>query len=138
MLYTAKVTGRDKRWTVTIPTLGTGEHLRVTYLADVAAAAKNLIVSTLDVAPSTVDVAVIVDDFAGISDVQLRSERIHKARGHIRDLQEGVQAETNALALELDDAGLSRRDIAYLLDLSPTWVKQIVKPDSDKEQGQTS
>lgn len=61
MKYQAHVTGREGRWwAVAIPALGEYAHTQARHLADVETEARDYIATSLDVAPSTIEVDVIV------------------------------------------------------------------------------
>ena len=86
MDYEVHVTGREGRWwAIEIPALG--GITQAVRLADVESEARNYIAVTLDVAPSTVDVRVIVDDTRHARHVQERSERIRAARAQAQAIE---------------------------------------------------
>ena len=78
--------------------------------ADVEGEARDYLAVTLDVAPSTVNVRVIMDDTPHARRVQERSDRIRAARAQVR----AIEAETAELVRELAKDGVPTRDIATL------------------------
>lgn len=125
--YTACVTGREGRWwAITIPELGADAVTQAKRLEDVADEARDYISVTLDAAPSAITVDVVVDDLAPAHNVTARAREIREQRELIAALQERVQAESAALAVELDKAGVPVRDIATLVGISFQRVGQII------------
>lgn len=126
MKYEAHVTGREGRWwAVEIPALGENAQTQARRLAEVESEARDYISVTLDVAPSSVHVQVIVDDFAQVYDVQERSAWIRAARRLIEQLENDVQRETRALTAELTAEGVPLREIAYLVGTTFQRVGQL-------------
>jgi predicted RNA binding protein YcfA (HicA-like mRNA interferase family) len=124
MAYEVHVTGREGRWwAVEIPELnGVTQAAR---LADVEAEARDYIAVTLDVAPSTVDVRVIMDDTPHARRVQERSERIRAARAQADAIEAEAARETADLVHELAQDGVPTRDIATLVGVSFQRVSQL-------------
>lgn len=124
MDYEVHVTGREGRWwAIEIPALG--GITQAVRLADVESEARNYIAVTLDVAPSTVDVRVIVDDTRHARHVQERSERIRAARAQAQAIEAKAASETAALVRELAQDGVPTRDIATLTGVSFQRVSQL-------------
>lgn len=125
MAYEVHVTGREGRWwAIEIPALG--GITQAVRLADVQSEARDYIAVTLDVAPSTVDVRVIVDDTRHAHRVQERSERIRAARAQAQAIEAEAASETAALVRELAQDGVPTRDIATLTGVSFQRVSQLV------------
>lgn len=125
MTYEVHVTGREGRWwAIEIPALG--GITQAVRLADVESEARDYIAVTLDVAPSTVDVRVIVDDTRHAHRVQERSERIRAARAQAQAIEAEAASETAALVRELAQDGVPTRDIATLTGVSFQRVSQLV------------
>lgn len=124
MAYEVHVTGREGRWwAIEIPALG--GVTQAVRLADVESEARDYIAVTLDVAPSTVDVRVIVDDTRHARHVQERSERIRAARAQAQAIEAKAASETAALVRELAQDGVPTRDIATLTGVSFQRVSQL-------------
>lgn len=120
MTYEVHITGREGRWwAVEIPELG--GMTQAVRLADVEGEARDYIAVTLDVAPSTVDVRVIMDDTPHARHVQERSDRIRAARAQVQ----AIEAETSELVRELAKDGVPTRDIATLTGVSFQRVSQL-------------
>lgn len=61
--YEAHITGREGRWwAITIPALGEDAQTQARRIDDVADEARDYLAVTLDVAPSSIEVEVIIDD----------------------------------------------------------------------------
>ena len=120
MTYEVHITGREGRWwAIEIPELGgTTQAVR---LADVEGEARDYIAVTLDVAPSTVNVRVIMDDTPHARRVQERSDRIRAARAQVQ----AIETETAELVRELAKDGVPTRDIATLTGVSFQRVSQL-------------
>lgn len=125
MTYEVRVTGREGRWwAVEIPALnGATQAAR---LADVETEARDYIAVTLDVAPSTVTVHVVMCDTPHARRVQERSERIRAARTKVLAIEAETARETADLVHELAADGVPTRDIATLVGVSFQRVSQLV------------
>ena len=120
MTYEVHITGREGRWwAIEIPELG--GMTQAVRLADVEGEARDYIAVTLDVAPSTVNVRVIMDDTPHARRVQERSDRIRAARAQVQ----AIETETAELVRELAKDGVPTRDIATLTGVSFQRVSQI-------------
>jgi hypothetical protein len=125
--YTAYVTGREGRWwAVQIPTLGDEAHTQARRLLEVATEARDYICVALDVAPSAVEVEVVMGDIGRARNVQQRSARIKAARAEAARLEQEAQRETRKLALELAAEDVPVRDIAVLVGTTFQRVGQLV------------
>lgn len=124
MPYEVRVTGREGRWwAVEIPELnGVTQAAR---LADVETEARDYIAVTLDVAPSTVDVHVVIDDTPHARRLQERAERVRAARQQVVAIETEALRETGLLARELTRDGVPTRDIATLVGVSFQRVSQL-------------
>ncbi|WP_330253117.1 hypothetical protein OG874_00430 [Nocardia sp. NBC_00565] len=126
MKYEAHVTGRDGRWwAVTIPALGEDALTQARKLSEVEDEARDYIAVTLDVAPSTVEIEVIIDDFGRAHNLQERSNWIRAARKLIEQLEDDVQRETQALTTELTAENVPMREIAQLVGTTFQRVGQL-------------
>ena len=120
MTYEVHITGREGRWwAIEIPELG--GMTQAVRLADVEGEARDYIAVTLDVAPSTVNVRVIMDDTPHARRVQERSDRIRAARAQVQ----AIETETAELVRELAKDGVPTRDIATLTGVSFQRVSQL-------------
>lgn len=134
MKYEAHVTGRDGRWwAVTIPTLGEDALTQARRLSEVEDEARDYIAVTLDVAPSTIDIEVIIDDFGQARNVQERSVWIRAARKLIEQLEDDVQRETQALTTELTAENVPMREIAQLVGTTFQRVGQLASAHDTPE-----
>ncbi|WP_306365382.1 hypothetical protein [Nocardia sp. CC227C] len=126
MKYEAHVTGRDGRWwAVTIPALGEDALTQARKLSDVEEEARDYISVTLDVAPSTVEIEVVIDDFGEVRNLQERSSFIKAARKLIEQLEDDVRQETQALTAELTAENVPMREIAQLVGTTFQRVGQL-------------
>ncbi|WP_155981543.1 hypothetical protein [Nocardia sp. BMG111209] len=127
MKYTAHVTGREGRWwVVEIPALGEAAQTQARRLTEVEAEARDYIGVALDLAPSAVDIEVVIGDIGRAHDVQRRSERIRAARAEASRLEQEAQRETQLLAGELAAEKIPVRDIATLVGTTFQRVGQLV------------
>lgn len=126
MTYEVHVTGREGRWwAIAIPALGEDAQTQARRLSEVEAEARDYISVTLDVAPSTIDVDVVIDDFGGVRNLQERSTWITAARKLIEQLEDDVQRETKVLTDELAAEGVPVREIAELVGTTFQRVGQL-------------
>ncbi|GAA5065419.1 hypothetical protein [Nocardia callitridis] len=131
MTYKVHVTGRDGRWwAVTVPELGEDALTQARRLAEVEEEARDYIAVTMDVAPSTVEVEVVIDDLGSARNVQERSTWIKAARQLIEQLEQDVQRETKILADELTSEKIPMREIAELVGTTFQRVGQIANTES--------
>jgi hypothetical protein len=127
--YQAHVTGREGRWwAVAIPVLGEDAQAQARRLDDVADEARDYVAVTLDVAPSTVEIEVVVDDIGHAHDVNDRAARIRAARAEIERSEREIQNAAQALAVELAEEGIPIRDIASLIGYTFQRVGQMTAP----------
>ena len=120
MTYEVHITGREGRWwAIEIPELG--GMTQAVRLAGVEGEARDYIAVTLDVAPSTVNVRVIMDDTPHARRVQERSDWIRAARAQVQ----AIETETAELVRELAKDGVPTRDIATLTGVSFQRVSQL-------------
>ncbi len=127
MEYTARVIGRSgKYWAIHIPELGEDAMTQARQLSDVEREAKDYVIVTQDLAPSAVDIRVIVEDFDHAKKVQSRSDRLHKVREQLEQLTQEVQSATDEFVRELDRDGLTLVDIATLAAISRQRAGQIL------------
>ncbi|WP_216916926.1 hypothetical protein OG225_30630 [Nocardia sp. NBC_01377] len=126
MKFEAHVTGREGRWwAVEIPALGEDAVTQARRLSEVESEARDYIAVSEDVAPSTVEVEVIIDDIGQAKDVQERSVWIRAARKLIEQLEDDVQRETLALTTELAAENVPMREIAQLVGTTFQRVGQL-------------
>lgn len=126
MKYEAHVTGRNGRWwAVTIPALGEDALTQARRLSEVEDEARDYIAVTLDVAPSTIEIEVIIDDFGQVRNVHERSVWIRAARKLIEQLEDDVQRETQALTTELTAENVPMREIAQMVGTTFQRVGQL-------------
>ncbi|MFF0452233.1 hypothetical protein [Nocardia africana] len=138
MRYEAHVTGREGRWwAVTIPALGEDAQTQARRLDDVADEARDYVTVTLDVAPSTIDIEVVIDDLGGVRNINERAARIRAGRAEIERIERENQAEAQALAVELAEQGIPLRDIASLTGYTFQRIGQMTAAKA-REQAQAS
>ncbi|NKY48312.1 hypothetical protein [Nocardia cerradoensis] len=138
MKYEAHVTGREGRWwAVTIPALGEDAQTQARRLDDVADEARDYVTLTLDVAPSTIDIEVVIDDLGGVRNINERAARIRAGRAEIERIERENQAEAQALAVELAEQGIPLRDIASLTGYTFQRIGQMTASKA-REQAQAS
>ncbi|WP_036498158.1 MULTISPECIES: hypothetical protein [Nocardia] len=138
MKYEAHVTGREGRWwAVTIPALGEDAQTQARRLDDVADEARDYVTVTLDVAPSTIDIEVVIDDLGGVRNINERAARIRAGRAEIERIERENQAEAQALAVELAEQGIPLRDIASLTGYTFQRIGQMTASKA-REQAQAS
>ena len=124
MTYEVRVTGREGRWwAVEIPELG--GVTQAARLAEVETEARDYIAVTLDVAPSTVNVRVVMDDTRHARGLQERAERIRVARAQAEVIEAEATRETEILVRQLVQDGVPTRDIATLVGVSFQRVSQL-------------
>ena len=129
MKYQAHVTGREGRWwAVTIPALGEDAQTQARRLEEVADEVRDYVTVTLDVAPSTVEIEVLIDDLGGVRNVHERAARIRAGRAEIERIERENQAEAQGLAIELADQGIPLRDIASLTGYTFQRIGQMTAP----------
>ena len=120
MTYEVHITGREGRWWA-IEITELGGMTQAVRLADVEGEARDYIAVTLDVAPSTVNVRVIMDDTPHARRVHERSDWIRAARAQVQ----AIETETAELVRELANDGVPTRDIATLTGVSFQRVSQL-------------
>jgi len=138
MRYEAHVTGREGRWwAVTFPALGEDAQTQARRLDDVADEARDYVTVTLDVAPSTIDIEVVIDDLGGVRNINERAARIRAGRAEIERIERENQAQAQALAVELAEQGIPLRDIASLTGYTFQRIGQMTASKA-REQAQAS
>jgi hypothetical protein len=124
--YTVQVTREGKWWALSFPELGDDAVTQARRLAEVEREARDYLAVTLDVAFSTVDVEVVIDNAHLPPNVQQRSEQLLNKRAQIAVMQEEVAKDSAELARELAAESVPVRDIATLIGTSFQRVSQLI------------
>lgn len=126
MAYTVRVSREGRWWALAIPELGEDALTQARRLSEVEREARDYIVVTMDVAPSNVEVRVVLDDVGLTTEALARSEELRALRAKADDIQEQITAKSAALAKELAAKRLPVRDIAALIGISHQRVSQLL------------
>ncbi|WP_433523997.1 hypothetical protein ACQPZ2_01745 [Nocardia pseudovaccinii] len=125
MAYTVRVSREGRWWALAIPELGEDALTQARRLSEAEREARDYIAVTMDVAPSTVEVRVVLDDVGLTAEALARSEELRALRAEADDIQEQITAKSAALAKELTAKRLPVRDIAALIGISHQRVSQL-------------
>jgi hypothetical protein len=126
MAYTVRVSREGRWWALAIPELGEDALTQARRLSEVEREARDYIAVTMDVAPSTVEVQVILDDIGLTADTRARSEELRALRAQADDIHETIAEKSAALAKELAAKQVPVRDIAALIGTSHQRVSQLL------------
>lgn len=118
--YAAEAVRDGQWWLLTVEGIGATQSRT---LRDAPAAAQGLISAMLDVDPATVQVEVVPQIDSELLD---HAEAARRSVARAARLQAEAAAESRAAARELLGVGLTGRDIATILDLSPQRVSQLL------------
>jgi hypothetical protein len=116
--YAATAAREGKWWVVTVPGVGVTQSRS---LVDAPATARDLVSVMLDVPPSAVSVTVTPD-------LGPKATEVAHAKGLLRELvtiQSKASAESRKVVTELAATGMSGKDIAAVLEMSPQRVSQL-------------
>lgn len=120
--YTATAAREGRWWVLTVDGIGVTQSRT---LKDAPDAARGLISAMLDVDPNEIDVNVIPQVS---SDVLDRVDGTRKAVVALQAMQHKVATESRAVVRDLEREGLTGADIAYILNVSPQRVSQLLAP----------
>ncbi|WP_433681866.1 hypothetical protein [Nocardia sp. CA-119907] len=126
MAYTVRVSREGRWWALAIPELGEDALTQARRLSEVEREARDYIAVTMDVAPSNVEVRVVLDDVGLTAEALARSEELRALRATADDIQEQITAKSAVLAKELAAKRLPVRDIAALIGISHQRVSQLL------------
>lgn len=118
--YTATAVREGRWWVLTINGIGATQSRTLKAAPD---AARGLVSAMLDIDEDQFEVEVVPQIDAAVLD---RVQAARKAVADAARLQADAAAESRAAAHELEGAGLTGSDIAYVLQVTPQRVSQLL------------